>query len=540
MKKAVFLIRLAAVAAFCLPLMAITGCGTAAQGPPAEKRAAAPASASAPASAPTAPVTGAPKAAPVPPAPASVPAKAMAVPAGTVIPRSEMLPKAKEAATPRGQSLFRAVPGNEADLRSKVPACWLPLVQRLQSDNMGDPIIVWYFSGLAEYSSAPMTVKVREMFNNAFVRRPPKGEPTEQDLIPLKARIYKNVVTRANLEKCALFLEENKSAFGAVEKKYAVPREIIAALLYVETRLGGFIGKENAFWSLACMAAADTPERIKDGIAGLPLTEEHESWLRAKLADKSGWAYKELKALLSYCSARNLDPHGMPGSVYGAIGLCQFMPSNLIPYGDDGDGDGAVNLFSEPDAIFSVAKYLTGHGWKGTPTVERQREIIKRYNNLTIYANTILTLAESLRTGVPQLAPPDVTPEELAAVLKSRSAKAGGKAAAKDGTKAGIKPAAKAGAKQPAAKSGTKAAPKPGSKQPGAKPGAKQPEAKPAAKAGAKAVSGAAAKPAVKGSPSKPAVKGTPSKPAAAKPAAKATPSGPAAPVPPAARAVKK
>jgi membrane-bound lytic murein transglycosylase B len=97
----------------------------------------------------------------------------------------------------------------------------------------------------------------------------------------------------------------------------------------------------------------------------------------------------------------------MPGSVYGAIGICQFMPSNLAPYGDDGDGDGVINLFSEADAIFSAALYLTRHGWTAGLDVERRRSVLRRYNNLTIYANTILTLAESVRTGVLQKGPPD-------------------------------------------------------------------------------------------------------------------------------------
>lgn len=155
------------------------------------------------------------------------------------------------------------------------------------------------------------------------------------------------------------------------------------------------------------MAAADHPDRVSGGVEGLPITDKHTTWLQAKLTDKSDWAYKELRALLQYCTVQQLDPHGMPGSVYGAIGICQFMPSNLVPYGDDGDGDGVVNLFSVPDAIFSAALYLNKHGWKKDLTVDRQRSVLKRYNNLNIYANTILAMAESISSGVIQTGPPD-------------------------------------------------------------------------------------------------------------------------------------
>jgi membrane-bound lytic murein transglycosylase B len=290
-------------------------------------------------------------------------------------------------------------------------ASWRPLLERLQSDNMGEPEYAAYFQGLAEYSPEPMGIKIKELFTNAFLRKPPPV--SDGPSLPLKARIYKKVVTEEAREKCAAFLEEHKKVFAAVEKKYPVPKEIIVALLYLETRLGEYLGSANAFWTLACMAAAVDPERVDGGIRDLPLTTEHTGWLQAALTNKSAWAYKELKALLVYCRSNETDPHTLTGSVYGAIGLCQFMPSNIIPYGQDGDGDRRVDLFSPADAVFSVAKYLNGHGWKSGLSADQQRVVLRRYNNLTTYANTILTLAESVRTGVLQSAPPDITPESL-------------------------------------------------------------------------------------------------------------------------------
>ena len=305
-----------------------------------------------------------------------------------------------------------------------VQACWVPLMQRLQSDLTALPEISVYFQNLPEYSPDPMGTKVRELFRNAFMSKP-KGTGTGTPSGP-PSRIYRSVVTAANVEKCNAFLAQHKATFDAVEKKYPVPRRIIVSLLMVETRLGTYIGKENAFWSLACMALADRPELVRNGIGDIPLKEEHGAWLQAKLTDKSNWAYKELRALVQYCSVQRLDPHSMPGSVYGAIGICQFMPSNLVPYGDDGDGDGVVNLFSVPDAIFSAAKYLTRFGWGADISVAKQRTVLKRYNNLNIYANTILALGESINTGVLQTGPPDAPK-----VAAKPSAAPKGKSAAK-------------------------------------------------------------------------------------------------------------
>ena len=113
------------------------------------------------------------------------------------------------------------------------------------------------------------------------------------------------------------------------------------------------------------------------------------------MEQRSDWAYKEFVALLGNVRASHLDALGVPGSVYGAIGLCQFMPSNIAPYGADGDGDGTVNLFTVPDAVASLSNYLAMHGWNKASTRAARHKVIKTYNRIDIYANTILGLAEA-------------------------------------------------------------------------------------------------------------------------------------------------
>lgn len=327
-----------------------------------------------------------------------------------------------EPAGPTAASRVAEALGKSAGSYSGQAAeCWRPLVERLRNDPKVSDEALRYFCTMPEYSPVPMGVKVKELFTNAFLRKKPvdDGKPK-----PPPSRIYRNVVTAANVQKSKDFLARNKAVFDAVEKKYPVPREVLVALLFVETRLGAYVGKENALWSLACMAAADSPERVAGGMGDIPITDAHAEWLQAKLTDKSRWAYNELRALLAYCNGQELDPFCMPGSVYGAIGICQFMPSNLEPYGDDGDGDGVINLFSEPDAIYSAARYLTKHGWTRGMGVAQQRALLKRYNNLNIYANTILALAESVRTGKLLAGPPDMVTASAAGKSKSGVVKA--------------------------------------------------------------------------------------------------------------------
>ena len=92
-----------------------------------------------------------------------------------------------------------------------------------------------------------------------------------------------------------------------------------------------------------------------------------------------------------------LEPKDLPSSIYGAIGLCQFMPSNIALYGADGDGDGRIDLFNVNDAAMSLARYLAKHGWKPGVTLAQQHSLLMKYNHSKVYANTILALADLIR-----------------------------------------------------------------------------------------------------------------------------------------------
>ena len=345
------------------------------------------------------------------PAPVEMPASAPAEPSATG--STVVEPTAAER-------VARAMTRETASYTEPVAKGWQPLLQRLEKDSRVRPESLRYFHGLPEYSPAPMGVKIKELFTNAFVRKPPPvddGRPK-----PPPSRIYRSVVTADAMQKTWDYLVKHQDIFDAVEKKYPVPREILGALLFVETQLGTYVGKELALWTLASMAAADTPERMAGGLDGIPITDKHQEWLQGTLTKRSAWAYNELRALLEYLNTHDLDPFQVPGSVFGAVGICQFMPSNIVPYGEDGDG--VINLFTDPDAIFSAARYLTKHGWSNGLSVDSQRKVLRRYNNLTIYANTILALAESVRTGVLQTGPPDTARPAVASKKPADAPKA--------------------------------------------------------------------------------------------------------------------
>ncbi len=143
------------------------------------------------------------------------------------------------------------------------------------------------------------------------------------------------------------FLQTFKSTLQRAEDTYGVPKEIITAIIGVETFYGKHTGKHEALESLATLAF-DYPPRSRF------FTDELEAFIL--LSIEEGW-----------------DPLERRGSYAAAMGFPQFISSSYRAYAVDFDGDGKRDLInSVEDAIGSVGNYLNEHGWRtGEPIAER-------------------------------------------------------------------------------------------------------------------------------------------------------------------------
>ncbi len=139
------------------------------------------------------------------------------------------------------------------------------------------------------------------------------------------------------------FMQANAASLADAEARFGVPKEIIVAIIGVETIYGRHTGRFGTFAALTTLAF-DYPPRA-------PLFR------------------RELEELLLLARDEKRSPLDYRGSYAGALGLPQFLPSSLRRYGLDFDGDGRIDLAaSVDDAIGSVANFLAGHGWeKGAP-----------------------------------------------------------------------------------------------------------------------------------------------------------------------------
>lgn len=336
----------------------------------------------------------------------------------------------ESAATPPAPGEVRVESATSATGTPHAPgkpaACWNPLLGRLASDGVSGGRVDALFARLGdEVSPDPMGRKVKELYTTKFLRPEPQPTPPGQKPKPARPPMYPGVVTEENAARCRAFLTENARWFSLAESRFGVPREVAVSLLFVETRLGTALGKGNAFRNLASMAAADRPDMVPGYLAALPGADANLDWISLRMRQKSDWAYDELKALIRHADALGQDPLTMPGSIYGAVGICQFMPTNIPVYGVDGDGDGKVDLYSVGDAVFSLSNYLDRHGWQPGMRRDARYNVLKRYNNSAAYANTILALADKV-AGKPAQAVPKAAPAKPGAEGTKPAAKAGG------------------------------------------------------------------------------------------------------------------
>jgi membrane-bound lytic murein transglycosylase B len=270
-------------------------------------------------------------------------------------------------------------------------ADWAPLVERLAADGFNRQATeVLFARPEVLFEPDAMAGKLKALIRS----RAAQGDSL---VATLRAAFHRNYLTRWAITRAHSYMIENKAVLEEVTAKYGVPEEIIVSILLIETHLGRNTGDRCVFNRLASMAHCTDLETVRPSLGASLITSENEEFARRRLKEKADWAYGELKALLLLAERDGIDPLGIRGSIYGAIGLCQFMPSNVISYGVDADRDGRTDPFAKPDALHSIGNYLRGHGWREGLDREGQHRVIFAYNHSTVYANTVLAVAEKIR-----------------------------------------------------------------------------------------------------------------------------------------------
>jgi membrane-bound lytic murein transglycosylase B len=132
------------------------------------------------------------------------------------------------------------------------------------------------------------------------------------------------------------FYNENSKLINTIETQYNIEKELLLALMGIETNFGTYVGKMDILSSLATLSFDKR---------------------------RSEFFSNELLTLLRLIEANQIDYKTLYGSWAGAFGYFQFMPSTMKNYAIDYDKDSYIDLKNNNDAYASAANYLSQIGW---------------------------------------------------------------------------------------------------------------------------------------------------------------------------------
>ena len=152
--------------------------------------------------------------------------------------------------------------------------------------------------------------------------------------------------------------KKEKKVIDKVENEFKVEKELLLALMGIETNFGKYLGKMDIISSLATLSFDKR---------------------------RSDFFTKELLILLKLVDKEVINKDILYGSWAGAFGNFQFMPRTIRNYAIDYNNNKTIELKKTEDSFASAANYLNRIGWKKNQPcfykVELKDNIPKKYLN---------------------------------------------------------------------------------------------------------------------------------------------------------------
>jgi len=130
--------------------------------------------------------------------------------------------------------------------------------------------------------------------------------------------------------------ELNKDFINLIDNEFSVEKELLLALMGIETNFGTYVGKMDILSSLATLSFDKR---------------------------RSDFFTKELIIILKLIEEKKISHDVLYGSWAGAFGYFQFMPSTIERYAIDYDQNDIIDLKSTVDSFASAANYINRIGW---------------------------------------------------------------------------------------------------------------------------------------------------------------------------------
>ena len=143
--------------------------------------------------------------------------------------------------------------------------------------------------------------------------------------------------SKDRVKKGIKIYKKNKSLINIVDEEFDVEKELLLALMGIETNYGTYLGKMDIISSLATLSFDKR---------------------------RSEFFTSELITALKLIDRNKIDKNILFGSWAGAFGNFQFMPSTISKYAIDYNKNTIIELKAVDDSFASAANYMKSIGWK--------------------------------------------------------------------------------------------------------------------------------------------------------------------------------
>ena len=130
---------------------------------------------------------------------------------------------------------------------------------------------------------------------------------------------------------------KKKDFINSIDIKFSVEKDLLLALMGIETNFGTYVGKMDILSSLATLSYDKR---------------------------RSDFFTNELITILQLVESGVIDHKILYGSWAGAFGNFQFMPTTIKNYAIDYDKNNIIELKNTKDSFASAANYINKIGWK--------------------------------------------------------------------------------------------------------------------------------------------------------------------------------
>ena len=168
----------------------------------------------------------------------------------------------------------------------------------------------------------------------------------------------KKRTSRKKVKEGLKLYRKEKTVINKVENEFHVEKELLLALMGIETNFGKYLGKMDIVSSLATLSFDKR---------------------------RSDFFTEELLILLKLIDKKIIDKNILYGSWAGAFGNFQFMPRTIRNYAIDFNDNETIELKKTEDSFASAANYLNKIGWKKNQPcffkIKLNKDIPKKYLN---------------------------------------------------------------------------------------------------------------------------------------------------------------